>query len=121
MNADPIFRELEEWIERLWAACNEVKTDQLTRGPDAWAKNRACQSHQFLMEASAVEGLRLLREARQIAVDRPTPKNTYALAKCERLIRQWLASEPDEGLMPDEQHAALLKFEARLRKDPATH
>jgi len=121
MNADPIFRELEEWIERLWAACNEVTTDQVTRGPGAWAKNRVCQSHQFLMETSAVEGIRLLREARQIAVDYPTPKNTYALAKCERLIRRWIASEPDHELTPDEQHAALLKFEALLQKDLAAH
>lgn len=123
MSADSVFKELEHWIEKLWSASTEVQTDQITRGPDAWMRNAACYNHQLLMQDAAVEGLRLWREARQVVVDHPTPKNVYALARCERLIRQWIASEPEPALTPDEQREALRKFEALLEqhKPAATH
>lgn len=91
MKSKDLFRELRYWLGVLESATAEVQLDQRMRGPDAWRRNSASFQNQMRMQNSALEGLRLLRMARQRLVDWPSSDDEQALRECESLIRTYLA------------------------------
>jgi|GEM_PF-2803239 len=104
MNSADIFRELRYWLETLDSSTAEVTLDQQLYGASAWRKNSATFINQMRMQNSAIEGLHLLREARQVVADDPRPSNVLALVECECLIHQYLARFDEPSTHPPAIH-----------------
>jgi hypothetical protein len=84
------FHLLRQWLDTLDRASSEVLLDQRLHGEKVWRKNEATFLNQMRMQNAAAEGLRLLRAARELTADEPSPETLKALADCEALIRRYL-------------------------------